>query len=63
LKFLDSLVEKKPGLYLDELQVTLRNELGIETSVDTICRELKQHGLTRKKVCLPLRICPISISL
>jgi len=40
LKFLDSLVEKKPGLYLDELQVTLRNELGIETSVDTICREL-----------------------
>ncbi len=51
LKFLDSLVEQKPDLYLDELQVALRNGLQAETSMATICRELKRHGLTRKKVC------------
>ncbi len=51
LKFLDSLVEQKPDLYLDELQVALGNELQVETSVATIQRELKRRGLTRKKVC------------
>ena len=40
LKFLDSLIEQKPDLYLEELQAALRNELEIETN-------------TRKKVCLP----------
>ncbi|KAF8326305.1 uncharacterized protein EI90DRAFT_2999310, partial [Cantharellus anzutake] len=40
LKFLDSLIEQKPDLYLDELQAGLRNELGIETSTWTISRAL-----------------------
>jgi len=47
VNFLDSLVEQKPDLYLDELQAALRNELQVETSTETIRQELKRRGLTR----------------
>jgi len=53
VNFLDRLIEQKPDLYIDELQAALRTEHQVEMSVDTIRRELKRRGLTRKKLQKP----------
>tara|TARA_B100000676_G_C17928701_1_gene759611 strand:- start:720 stop:1067 length:348 start_codon:yes stop_codon:yes gene_type:complete len=42
-------VHDQPDIYLREIQALAANELGIKVSLMTICRSLKELGLTRKK--------------
>ena len=44
------LVHANPTLYLGEICHDLKNAAGIDASPSTICRTLKQYGITRKTV-------------
>ncbi|KZT40204.1 hypothetical protein SISSUDRAFT_972953, partial [Sistotremastrum suecicum HHB10207 ss-3] len=48
--YLESLIERKPDIFLSELQQSLRNACNVEVSAETIGRSLKRRGLTRKTV-------------
>ena len=50
-KYLESLIELQPDIYLHEMKDKLRHVLGIFVSCETIMRALKQRGFTRKQVC------------
>ncbi|KAJ3928437.1 MAG: hypothetical protein NXY57DRAFT_902023 [Lentinula lateritia] len=45
-----SLIEHSPDLYLDELQIELLMQYGIEVSIPTICRTLQRLGYSSKKL-------------
>jgi len=49
-QFLLSLVERKPDIYLDELQTQLQLQHGLVVGMSTIWDALVAMGLTRKKV-------------
>ena len=45
-----NLVVQKPGIYLHEMQRSLHDMLMIDVDLSTICRFLKDNGLTRQKL-------------
>ena len=45
-----NLVIQKPGIYLHEMQRSLHDMLMIDVDLSTICRFLKDNGLTRQKL-------------
>ena len=49
-QFLLALVERKPDIYLDELQTQLQQQHGLVVGLSTIWDTLVDLGLTRKKV-------------
>lgn len=49
-KYLESLLERTPDLYLRELQRDLIVNRHVDASLGTISRTLKRRGLTRKKL-------------
>lgn len=49
-KYLESLLERTPDLYLRELQRDLMTNRGVHVSLGTISRTLKRRGFTRKKL-------------
>lgn len=48
--FVINLVLDKPYIYLQEVCDEVSAETGVSVSVPTVCRLLKRHGLTRKKI-------------
>ncbi|KIJ24496.1 hypothetical protein M422DRAFT_84720, partial [Sphaerobolus stellatus SS14] len=50
-KFLVSLLEHSPNLYLDELVKELEVQHGIHVSISTVWRTLQRLGMWHKKVC------------
>ena len=50
--FILGLILKKPSLYLSEVCDKVEEMSGIQVSQATICRLLKRHGLTRKRIRL-----------
>ena len=54
-KYLESLLERTPDLYLHELQKDLVLNRGVYVSLSTISRTLQKRGLTRKKLTIPAR--------
>ena len=48
--FVISLVLDRPYIYLQEVCDEVSAEIGVLVSVPTVCRLLKRHGLTRKKI-------------
>lgn len=51
-QFIQGTVGKKCDTYLDELQESLRDNCGVEASLQTVWRALKRSGYSMKKVCL-----------
>ena len=49
-QFLLALIERKPDIYLDEMQTKLQEQHGIIVGLSTIWEALTELGLTRKKV-------------
>ena len=47
-----TLIVDRPGIFLREIQVKLRDILQLEVDVSTICRFLHTSGCTRQKLCL-----------
>ena len=45
-----SLVLDRPHIYLQEICEEVSAEMGVAVSVSTVCRLLKRHGLTRKRI-------------
>lgn len=54
-KYLESLLERTPDLYLHELQNDLVINRGVYVSLKTISRTLHKRGLTRKKLTIPAK--------
>ncbi len=50
LQFLESWVERKPDIMLDELRTQLESICGVVTTNWTISRSLRRRGYTRKRV-------------
>ena len=50
MQFLLALVERKPDIYLDEMQSQLQQQHGLVVGISTIWETLVELGLTRKKV-------------
>lgn len=48
--FVISLVLDRPNIYLQEVCDEVLAETGVTVSIPTVCRLLKRHGLTRKKI-------------
>ncbi|KZP22976.1 hypothetical protein FIBSPDRAFT_667424, partial [Athelia psychrophila] len=48
--YLESIVDRTPDIYLEELQVELEEGRGIHVSTETVRMTLKRAGYTRKKV-------------
>jgi transposase len=51
-QFIQGTVGKKCDTYLDELQESLRDNCGVEASLQTVWRALKRSGYSMKKVCV-----------
>ena len=47
--WLERKIDQQPDIYLRELQAALKSELGVETSLWTICRACRAIRRTRKK--------------
>jgi hypothetical protein len=58
-KYLESLIELQPDIYVDEMKDTLCCVLGVFVSGDMIVCALKQRGFTQKQV----HICDFWLSL
>ena len=54
-KYLESLLERTPDLYLRELQKDLAVNREVCVGISTISRTLKQRGFTRKKLGITAR--------
>jgi len=54
-KYLESLLERTPDLYLHELRKDLVSNRSVYVSLSTISRTLQKRGLTRKKLTIPAR--------
>ncbi|THU91611.1 hypothetical protein K435DRAFT_673785 [Dendrothele bispora CBS 962.96] len=53
-KFLIAIISWNPDIYLDEIQLELYTQHGVDVSIVTIHRSLKRLGYSSKKVCLPI---------
>ena len=51
LQYLESLIERKPDIYLSELKEQLEAAYEVRVDETTISRTLKRRGYARKKVC------------
>ena len=54
-KYLESLLERTPDLYLHKLQNDLLTNRGVHVSLSTISKTLRKRGLTRKKLTIPAK--------
>lgn len=54
-KYLESLLERTPDLYLRELQKDLAINRKVYATYSTISRTLKARGFSRKKLTIPAR--------
>jgi len=50
VKFMVSMIESQPDIYLDELQKLVFERFGLDISRSTICTILQREGITRKKL-------------
>lgn len=55
-KYLECMIEKRPDIYVSELQNALFEVYGTEVDATTITRALYHRGFTRKKVCIATSI-------
>ena len=55
LKYLESLFERTPDLYLHKIQGDLIINRGIDVLLNTISRTLRKRGFTRKKLMIPAK--------
>jgi transposase len=50
MQYIQGSVDKKCDSYLDELQQSLKENCGVEASLQTVWRALKRKGYSMKKV-------------
>jgi hypothetical protein len=59
LQYIQGALDKSCDAYLDELQESLREACGVDTSTTTIWRALKRSGYSMKKVKIVSQPIPI----
>ena len=50
VKFMVSMIEPQPDIYMDELRKLAFERFGLDISRSTICTMLQREGITRKKL-------------
>ncbi|THV04245.1 hypothetical protein K435DRAFT_583186, partial [Dendrothele bispora CBS 962.96] len=50
MEFLVAIVDRTPDIYLDEIQLQLLSQHGVDVCIDTIHRSLKRLGYSSKKL-------------
>lgn len=50
VKFMVSMIESQPDIYMDELRKLVFERFGLDISRSTICTMLQREGITRKKL-------------
>ena len=48
--YLINLILEKPGIYLREMEATIKTELGVEVTESAICKFFKKAGFTRQRL-------------